>query len=102
MQGTLKRIERAEKAAKAQSIFSPACICFPEKEQPFFVLDIEQEIAGRVKCPLHGERFKPRFHIFVAGWLREIAVDASLRLVPEGLVGRISTGPLAGYGGMHG
>jgi hypothetical protein len=71
MQGILKRIERAEKAAKAQSIFSPNCICFPENEPPFFVVTIEEEIASQVKCPLHGERFKPRFHIYVARWLRE-------------------------------
>ena len=29
----LKRIERAEEALKAQSVYSPDCICFPENEQ---------------------------------------------------------------------
>jgi hypothetical protein len=24
----------------------------------------------RVKCPLHGERFKPMFRLYVAKWLR--------------------------------
>jgi hypothetical protein len=33
VQALLKRIERTEKAFEAQSIFSPDCICFPEKEQ---------------------------------------------------------------------
>ncbi len=35
-------------------MFSGKCICFPEKEQPFFGFDIEWEMARRVKCPLHG------------------------------------------------
>jgi hypothetical protein len=67
----LKRIEQAEKALKTQSIFSPHCICFPEKERPSFGFPIEMEIAGRVKCPLHGERFTPLFHLYVPIWLRE-------------------------------
>jgi hypothetical protein len=32
---------------------------------------IELDIAARVKCPLHGQRFKPPFHIYVPDWLRE-------------------------------
>jgi hypothetical protein len=32
----LKRIENAESALKAQSIFSPGCICFPENERADF------------------------------------------------------------------
>jgi hypothetical protein len=68
----LKRIERAEKAAKAQSRFAPDCICFPEREQPFFCFPYEEEIAAHVKCPLHGNRFKqPIFHIYVGKWRRE-------------------------------
>jgi len=67
----IKRIEQAEKALKTQSIFSSSCICFPEKERPTFGFLIEMEIAGRVKCPLHGERFTPLFHIYVPIWLRE-------------------------------
>jgi hypothetical protein len=67
----LKRIERAEEALKVQSIFSADCICFPETERPSFGFPIEMEIAGKVKCPLHGERFKPLFHLYVPKWLRE-------------------------------
>jgi hypothetical protein len=32
----LKRIEQAEKALQARSIFSADCICFQENEPPFF------------------------------------------------------------------
>jgi hypothetical protein len=33
---------------------------------------MQEQIAAEVKCPLHGDRFKtPRFHIYVAKWLRE-------------------------------
>ena len=73
MQRTLlARIERVEKAAEAQSIFSPDCICFPANEPHFFCFLIEEQFAAKVKCPLHGERFKPiRFHIYVGKWRRE-------------------------------
>ena len=64
------RIERVEQAAKAQSKLSPDCICFPENESPFFAFDIELEFLTRVRCPLHGERFKPLYHLYVAKWLR--------------------------------
>jgi len=68
----LKRIEKTEKAFKAQSIFSPDCICFPEKEQPWFCSALEEPVADGVKCPLHGGRFKrQRFFVYVAGWRRE-------------------------------
>ena len=68
----LKRIEKAEEALKAQSIFSPDCICFPDKEQPFFCQLYEEGIAAKVKCPLHGDRFKqPICHIYVSKWLRD-------------------------------
>jgi hypothetical protein len=69
---TLKnRIERAEQTAKAQSKFSPECTCFPVNEQPFFGFPIEQEIAAEVKCPLHGDRFQPMFHVYVPKWRRD-------------------------------
>ena len=59
-------------SAEAQSIFSPDCICFPENEQPFFCFLIEEQFAAKVKCPLHGQRFKPiTFHIYVGKWRRE-------------------------------
>jgi hypothetical protein len=64
------RIERVEQATKAQSKFSADCICFPENESPFFAFDIELEMLTRVRCPLHGERFKPLYHLYVAKWLR--------------------------------
>jgi TolB-like protein/DNA-binding winged helix-turn-helix (wHTH) protein/Flp pilus assembly protein TadD len=44
----LKRIEQAEKALVAQSIFSADCICFPENEPPFFCFPSEEEIAAKV------------------------------------------------------
>ncbi len=71
MKTYLKRIERAEQVLKARAIFSQDCICFPEKEQPFFGFDYEAEIAFRVKCSLHGDRFQPRVRLFTAGWRRE-------------------------------
>ena len=68
----LKRIEQAEKALKARSIFSADCVCFPENEQPFFCFPSEEEIAAKVKCPLHGNRFRrTTFHIHVAKWRLE-------------------------------
>jgi hypothetical protein len=47
------------------------CICFPENEPPFFGFPIEQEIASEVKCPLHGDRFQPMFHLYVPKWRRD-------------------------------
>ena len=71
-QSLINRIERAEEAAKGQSRFSPQCICFPENEPPSFNWPVEQQIAARVKCPLHGERFKRMtFFVYVSQWLRE-------------------------------
>jgi hypothetical protein len=67
----LKRLENLEEAAEAQSRLSPRCICFPDKEPPFFCDPDEEEAAARVKCPLHGERFKrQQFFIYVASWMR--------------------------------
>lgn len=54
---------------------SSECICFPEDEQPFFRTGEERDIAARVQCPLHGQRFTPRFHIFVAAWRWENEVN---------------------------
>jgi hypothetical protein len=67
----LHRLAQAEKALQDQSVFSPDCICFPPNEPPFFCFPVEEEVAGEVKCPLHGERFQHRFHIYVAKWYRE-------------------------------
>ena len=54
----LRRVERAEQAAKTQLRFSPECLCFPDDERPEFRWQVEAEIAARVLCPLHGLRFK--------------------------------------------
>jgi len=67
----LARIEQLEQAAKAKSAFPLECICFPENESICFHWPIEQEIAAKIKCPLHGERFKPQFFVYAAQWLRE-------------------------------
>ena len=64
------RIERAEQTAKAEHRFSAECICFPENEPPFFAFEIELEMLTRVTCPIHGQRFKPYYRIYVARWLR--------------------------------
>ncbi len=71
----LKRIDAAEDVLKAQSVFSADCICFREKERPSFGFLIEMEIAGAVKCPLHGDRFTPLFHLYVPKWLREKSLE---------------------------
>jgi hypothetical protein len=66
------RIERLEQATKERSNFPLDCICFPEKEQPFVGFPIELKVASKLKCPLHGERFKPQqSFVYVSRWLRE-------------------------------
>jgi hypothetical protein len=68
----MHRLGRAEEAAKTQLKFSAECICFPEREQPFFNWPSEERIAAEVKCPLHGERFRPMtFFVYVSKWHRE-------------------------------
>lgn len=68
----LKRIEKVEQALKIQSVFSPDCICFPEREPPFFCSPSEEIAAAKVKCPLHGDRFiQVGFQIHVSGWRAE-------------------------------
>jgi hypothetical protein len=72
MPTVLTRVARAEQVAREQSKFSAECICFPENEPPLLAFDIEFEIAGAVKCPLHGERFKlPQLRVYMAKWMRE-------------------------------
>jgi hypothetical protein len=41
MRRVFTRIERAERVAKAQSKFSPDCLCFPTNEPPQIAFDIE-------------------------------------------------------------
>jgi hypothetical protein len=65
------RIERLEQSATDRLKFSADCICFPDKEPPFISWPIEYALAARVKCPFHGDRFKPRALIYVSKWLRE-------------------------------
>jgi hypothetical protein len=80
----LKRIEQAEKALQARPIFSADCICFPENEPPFFCFPSEEEIGAKVKCPLHGNRFRqPMVHIYVAKWRREGEPKRRQRLSPQ-------------------
>lgn len=69
----LARIENAEKVADSTLGLSYAggCICFPKNEPPFFGLPVEEQVAAKIKCPLHGDRFKPRYFVYVAKWLRE-------------------------------
>jgi hypothetical protein len=70
----LARIENAERVADAAlgQTFSGGCICFPRNEPPEFGWLLEEQIAAKVECPLHGDRFTPlQFHIYVAQWLRE-------------------------------
>jgi len=69
--GLIRRIERAEQTVKVKTKFAPACICFPEGEDPMFHWEIEVELAANVKCPLHGNRFTPKFLVYVSKWLRE-------------------------------
>src|SRR5712691_7086385 len=62
------RIEQLEQAAKAKSAFPLECICFPESQSICFHWPIEEEIAAKIKCPLHGDRFKPQFLVYAAQW----------------------------------
>jgi len=72
MRSVFTRIERAERVAKARSKFSADCICFPANEPAQLAFDVEFHIAGAVKCPLHGERFKPpQLRVYMAKWMRE-------------------------------
>ena len=57
--------------AKAKGRVSAECICFPPNEQPFFGFPIEERIAAKVRCPLHGERFMHFFRLYVPPWRRE-------------------------------
>jgi hypothetical protein len=60
------------------------CICFPEKEQPFFCFPWEEDVAAKVKCPLHGDRFpQPVYVIYVSKWRREKEPARRQRLSPQ-------------------
>src|SRR5437588_10494976 len=66
----LLRLQKIGEVGKGSS----ECICFPEDEQPFFQTPEERDLAAGVQCPLHGTRFTPRFHIYVAAghWENEV------------------------------
>jgi hypothetical protein len=66
-----RRVKRAEQSAKAKGRLSDDCICFPPNEQPFFGFPIEEKIAAKVRCPLHGERFMHFLRLYVPPWRRE-------------------------------
>ena len=66
------RLHRLEEAAKVRSKFSAGCICFPKEEFPFFGFKIEEEVAAKVKCPLHGERHFVTFdYLYRPAWRRD-------------------------------
>jgi hypothetical protein len=44
------------------------CICFPPDERPDFPSNEDEERAAMVECPLHGKRFEPRPHFYIAAW----------------------------------
>jgi hypothetical protein len=67
-----RRLVLAERAVVQQKS-SEHCICFPAKELPFFNSVEDQEMAHRVKCPLHGDRFRKLFHLYIAPWRKERA-----------------------------
>lgn len=67
-----RRLDRIEQSLDVQFVFSTDCVCFPENEEPFFCFPIEEEIAAKVKCPIHGRRFKPQpYYIYVSEWYRQ-------------------------------
>lgn len=75
-----KPIEHLEQALKGNPEQCPDCICFPQSEQPFFATRADQELAAKIKCPTHGDRFQPRLHIFLARWRLESEKVRWLRL----------------------
>jgi hypothetical protein len=79
----LQRIEHLEEVAQPEAKFSIDCICFPDKEPPFFGFPIEQELAAQIKCPIHGKRFRSRPHIYVAKWRRQGEKARRKRLSPQ-------------------
>lgn len=78
----MTRIEKAEKAVTGTTHgASPDCNCFPEDEQPFFCSMEEEEIASKLKCAIHGDRFtQPIFHVYVPEWRRNSEPERRQRL----------------------
>ncbi|MCU1307815.1 MAG: hypothetical protein JWN45_2510 [Acidobacteriaceae bacterium] len=75
MRSLISRVEqlesRAERLLELRSTLRSDCICFPEGQEPAVGFPILQEIAFFVKCPLHGDRFRPGRFIYVSKWMRE-------------------------------
>jgi len=85
-----RQIEKLEQLvhaiAQAQSKYSEDCICFPDDfdEQPRFCYHIMEEIAWRLKCPLHGNRFKWKFRgLYLPEWRRKILDEQRKTLGPQ-------------------
>lgn len=78
MTSIVKRIERAEAAAKQSHHLehSDACICFPPDERPFLLYEPVRALAASVRCPMHGNRFEQLqpMHIHIPDWKREVEV----------------------------
>jgi hypothetical protein len=58
----VKRLERVERAVREKRLGQPLtnCICFPDAgRSPFFLYPGIRELAFRLKCSLHGDRFQP-------------------------------------------
>jgi hypothetical protein len=61
LQARLEKLENdVDQLVVRRGRFWSTCICFPESEPPEFFSEEEQEIASRVKCLIHGERFERR------------------------------------------
>jgi hypothetical protein len=62
---------------------------------------LEEQIAAKVRCPLHGDRFKPIFHIYVPKWRRENEKEVRwFRLrISQGVARQLPARPLARRGG---
>jgi len=85
-----RRIEKlaslAREIAAAQSKYSEDCICFPDasEEQPRFCYHVMEDIAWRLKCPLHGNRFKLFFRrLFLPDWHRDALDEQGKTLSPQ-------------------
>jgi hypothetical protein len=58
----VKRLQRIERALWENRLSQPPtnCICFPDAgSSPFFLYPGIRELAFRLKCSLHGDRFQP-------------------------------------------
>lgn len=66
--------DQVDQLISTRGRMSTTCICFPLSEPARFFYPEEQEIASRVKCPIHGERFQRRemsYFLYASLWLLE-------------------------------